>query len=209
MQEPASPSLFSLLVVLIALLSIGVGGLAAVPAYILWKMKRDKRYPLAWVTCCALGVMIAAGLTYLQRPSFQMPTPVDQALAGVADKTGTLRVTAVRIPHPELPNALLELDVENTADAEQLLGMQYDADGGNIGNYSPGSSASFHIWTIPAKSRSTVSTTIKLPGFVQGGVINIVLARCNSTNTRGSWLPADSEALYQNRFVMIPAPEAP
>lgn len=190
-------------------MSIGVGGLAAVPAYILWKMKRDKRYPLAWVTCCALGVMIAAGLTYLQRPNFQMPAPVNETLADVKDKSGTLRVTAIRISHPELPNTPIEIDVENAAETEQLLGMQYDADGGSIGSYSPGSSASYYIWKVSPKTKTTVSTTIQLPGFVRGGVINIVLARCVSTNAKGNWLPADSEALYQNRFVMIPNPETP
>lgn len=205
-MESAAPVSMLVVVAFIFALSLAIGSFAAVPAYILWRMTKDKRYPLAWVTCCSLVVLIAAGLTYLQRPFMQPPTPINETFTDVADDSGVLHVTAIRLPRPELMDAQIEIDAENTSDAEQLLGFQYSADGGTAAGFSPGTTALSHIWPIPPKTKTTLATSIKLPGFVQGGNISIVLARCAQREASGVWLPDDSEAFYQNRFTLVATP---
>lgn len=197
------------IVVFIALFTLCVTALAVLPAYFLWKMKNDKRYPLLWVTGIAIAVIFAASRTYMNRLQLPPPTPISETLSGVTDKDGALKITALRLPHPEQKPAQFEVDVENTGDQPMYLGLQYNADGGTFGQYVAGKSSDHHIWTVQPKWKGTLTCDATLPGFVPGGDIAVALARCKSADAgTGAWLPQDSEAIYQNHFVMVPAPTA-
>lgn len=210
MQEQATGSAGLFIVIFIALFTLSVSSLAIIPAFILWRMTKDKRYPLLWVTSTAIIVIIAAGLTYKQRLQLPPPTPIAETLSGVSDAAGALRITSLRLPHPDGKPAQFEVDVENTTDQPQFLGLQYNADGGKVGAYSPGASSNHHIWSVQPKWKGTLTCDATLPAFMSGGNIAVVLARCKSAESNnGLWLPDDSEALYQNRFVMVPQPGAP
>ncbi|HRI86972.1 MAG TPA: hypothetical protein PK869_01840 [Candidatus Hydrogenedentes bacterium] len=193
------------LILLLALLALCVLAIAVVPAYILWRATKDKRVPMLWMGCTLIIVVIAATLNHFQRPNVPAPTPVSESLSDVADKTGTLTVTALRIPNPAARPARVEIDLENAGAEQVYLGLQLNADSGSLGSFSPGRMANVHIWTVPPKWKGTLTHDVTLPGFVFGGRITVVLARCATPeSTDPLWLPRDSEALYQEHFTVVP-----
>lgn len=193
-------------VAMVALMALCVLALAFVPAWILWRITRNKRFPLMWVTSMALVVLFASVMMTIQRSQIPAPTPINQTLADVADTSGALRVTALRLPRPEQRETQIQVDAENTGDMPVYLGIQYVASSGDLA-YSAATRGN-HIWTVAPKWKGTLSCPVTLPRFVHGGELVVVLAKCNTPETASSeMLPGDSEALYQERFTLVPKPE--
>ncbi|MDZ4861248.1 MAG: hypothetical protein SGI88_19930 [Candidatus Hydrogenedentes bacterium] len=206
----SAPGATWFILIFVGLFMVCVTALAAVPAYLLWRMTKDKRYPIMWVTCSMLIVMLSAGQVYMQRPEVPAPTPINETLTDVADASGALQVTAIRLPEPHQPFTRIEIDVENSGSGEMFLGLQYKVDSGSVGNSLPESKSGTHIWTVAPSYKGTLSENIELPTFGYGGKITIVFARCTSAASADpSWLPKDSSAIYQNQFMLVPPPEGP
>jgi hypothetical protein len=158
-----------------------------------------------WVTCSALIVVVASVQTFVRREHIPRPQPIEETLSGVVDKSGTLRVTALRMPNPEQPQVRIEVDAENTGDRQQLLGIQCTTSSGPTGASTSGQTTSHFIWTVEPKWKGTLTCEAQLPGILYDGEVTVVLARCKSkTPGDKNWLPDDSEAIYQHRFVLVP-----
>ncbi len=204
-MEMDSPGLVIFLIVFALLFMLLIATLTFLPAFILWKKTKDKRYPLMWVTCSALVVAVAAYQTFFHNDFYPGPTPINEAL-GLTDKTQTLRVTGLRLPNPEQPQVRIEVDAENTSDQQQLLGIQCTTSSGLFEENAPKQTTTHYIWTVEPKWKGTLTCEAQLPGIMHDGQVTVVLARCTTTTPGpNNWLPANSEALYQNRFTLIPA----
>lgn len=126
-------------------------------------------------------------------------------MSGIADKSGTLRVTALRVPNPEQQQVRIEVDAENSGDQSALLGIQCTTSSGQSGEAAPKQATTHFIWTVEPKWIGTLTCETQLPGILYDGEVTIVLARCNSkTPGANNWLPVDSEALWQKRFSLLP-----
>lgn len=209
-MELGPPGVALVLVAFVVLLALCVAALTFVPAYILWKKTKDKRYPMMWVTCSALTVAFAALQAFVFGPDFSpRPTPINETFADVVDKSGALRVTALRVPNPEQPQVRIEVDAENTGEEAALLGIQCTTSSGQSGPAAPKQATSHYIWNVEPKWKGTLTCEAQLPGILYDGEVTIVLARCKSkTPTDNNWLPADSEALWQKRLSLLPDREA-
>ncbi|MCC6153060.1 MAG: hypothetical protein IT367_04845, partial [Candidatus Hydrogenedentes bacterium] len=98
---------------------------------------------------------------------------------------------------------------ENTSDQQQLLGIQCTTSSGVLEDNAPKQSTTHYIWSVESKWKGTLTCEAQLPGIMHDGQVTVVLARCTSTTPGpNNWLPANSEALYQNRFSLIPSPSA-
>jgi hypothetical protein len=200
-----SPGLVLVLLAFAAVFVLVLSALTFVPAYILWRKTKDKRYPMIWVTCSALIVLGASIQAFWGRDFVPWPQPINETLNGVADKTGTLRVTALRLPNPEQQQVRIEVDAENTSGEQQLLGIQCTTSNGPVEESAPKQTTTHYIWTVEPKWKGTLTCEAQLPGILHDGNVAVVLARCKSkTPGPNNWLPADSEALYQNRFSLLP-----
>lgn len=204
-MEMDSPGLVIFLIVFALLFMLLISALTFLPAYILWRMTKDKRYPLMWVTCSVLIVAVAAGQLFFRNNFAPRPTPINESLS-LVDKSQALRVTALRVPNPEQPQVRIELDAENVSDQQQLLGIQCTTSSGLVEENAPKQTTTHYIWTVEPKWKGTLTCEAQLPGILYDGQLTVVLARCTSkTPSQNNWLPADSEALYQNRFSLIPS----
>lgn len=207
-MEMDSPGLVIFLIVFALLFMLLISALTFLPAYILWRMTKDKRYPLMWVTCSVLIVAVAAGQLFFRSSFTPRPTPINESLS-LVDKSQSLRVTGLRVPNPEAPQVRIEVDAENTSDQPQLLGIQCTTSSGLLEEDAPKQTTTHFIWTIEPKWKGTLTCEAQLPGIMHDGQITVVLARCSTTAPGpNNWLPANSEALYQNRFSLIPSPSA-
>ena len=207
-MEMDSPGLVIFLIVFALLFMLLISALTFLPAYILWRMTKDKRYPLMWVTCSVLIVAVAAGQMFLRSNFLPRPTPINESLS-LVDKAHTLRVAGLRLPNPEAPQVRIEVDAENTREQQQLLGIQCTTSSGQTEDNSPKQTTTHFIWAVDPKWKGTLTCEAQLPGILDDGQLTVVLARCTSkTPGPNNWLPADSEALYQNRFSLIPSPPA-
>lgn len=199
------------LLVLIVLAVVSVGALAAVPGWLLWRIKRQWRYPIAWLGVVVLLLGLAATSTYMQLKNFPKPVPINETLSEAADQSGDVIVTGLRLPDPTVRDARIEVDMENASSQPVILGLQYIADGGDLGNeaYSPGSMEGAQLRAVEANWSGTVAYDVTLPGFAFGGNIVIVLALCPDVelDPAATELPPDSEALYQHRFQLVPETE--
>ena len=204
-MEMDSPGLAIFLIVFALLFMLLISALAFLPAYILWRITKDKRYPLMWVTCSVLVVAIAAAQMFFRNDFVAGPTPISESL-NLADKSQTLRITALRVPNPEQPQVRMEVDAENASDEKQLLGIQCTTSSGRFEENAPKQITTHYIWTVEPKWKGTLTCEAQLPGIMHDGQLTVVLARCTTTAPGpNNWLPANSEALYQNRFALIPS----
>jgi hypothetical protein len=198
-------------VVLILLAVIAVGALIAVPGWLLWRIKRQWRYPVGWLGVVIILLGLAAASTILQLKNFPTPVPIHETLSGVTDQSGDVIVTGLRLPDPTVRDARIEVDVENASTSPVILGLQYIADGGNLGSevYSPGSVEGARLQAVEPSWSGTMVYDVTLPGFAFGGNIVIVLALCPDVelDAGATQLPPDSEALYQHHFDLVPVPE--
>ncbi|MBM3289445.1 MAG: hypothetical protein FJY92_04770 [Candidatus Hydrogenedentes bacterium] len=209
-MESASLGFLLFLFVFALLFVLLLSALTFVPAYILWRRTRDKRYPMMWVTCSSLIIALAAAQTFFRDDSSPQLNPINETLTGVADKSGTLRVTALRIPNPEQPQVRIEVDAENSSDTAQLLGIQCSNSSAQADASLSDQTTTHYIWSVDPKWKGALTCDAQLPGVVYDGVVTIVLARCNSKTPGGdNWLPTDSEAIYQNRFNLFPSTSTP
>lgn len=203
-MEMDSPGLVIFLIVFALLFMLLISALTFLPAYILWRMTKDKRYPLMWVTCSVLIVAVAAGQVFFRSTFMPRPSPINESLS-LVDKSQTLRVTGLRVPNPEQPQVRIEVDAENASDQQQLLGIQCTTSSGLPDENAPKQTTTHYIWTVEPKWKGTLVCEAQLPGILHDGQLTVVLARCTTTTPGpNNWLPADSEALYQNRFTLIP-----
>jgi hypothetical protein len=197
--------------VLILLAVIAVGALIAVPGWLLWRIKRQWRYPVGWLGVVIILLGLAAASTMMQLKNFPTPVPINETLSGVTDQSGNVIITGLRLPDPTVCDARIEVDVENASTSPVILGLQYIADGGNLGNevYSPGSMEGALLQTVAPGWSGTIAYDVTLPGFAFGGNIVIVLALCPDVelDAGATELPPDSQALYQRRFELVPKPE--
>jgi len=198
-------------IVLIGLAVISVGVLSALPAWLLWRMKGQWRYPIAWWGIVVLLLGLAAVTTKMQIESFPTPVPIRETLADVADRSGQVVVTGLRLSDPTVRDARIEVDVENAGAHPVALGLQYVADGGILGSetYSPGSTMGALVHPVEPEWGGTVAYDVTLPGFAFGGNIVIAIALCPDGDLPegAAELPPDSEAIFQERFVLVPEPE--
>ncbi len=205
------PSL--LLIVLLVLAAISAGTLALVPAWLLWRMKRQWQFPLIWLVVVVIVLGLATMLTMTQVQSLPKPVPINETLQDVTDLSGDFTVTGLRLLDPTVRDALIEVDVENAGSAPVSFGLQYIADGGNLGNeaYAAGTTEGAFIRRIEPDWSGTVAFHATLPPFVFGGNIVIVLAICPDVelDPGATALPPDSQALYQNHFELVPKPVQP
>jgi hypothetical protein len=177
----------------------------------MWRMKRQFRYPLGWLGVVVILLGLATVSTWMQLKDFPTPVPIHESLSGVTDQSGDVSITGLRLPDPTVRDARIEVDVENGSTLPVVLGLQYIADGGNLGNeaYSPGSMEGALLQTVAPGWSGTIAYDVTLPGFAFGGNIVIVLALCPDVelDAGATELPPDSEALYQQRFELVPKPE--
>lgn len=198
---------FGGILVLVLLVLLVCCSVTFFPAYFLWRWTKDKRYPIMWVTCSAITTTVASVATLQQMAHMPKPRPIHEALVDVADNSGTLRVTALRVPNPERPLIHIEIDAENAAEEQQLLGIQCTASSGEIGAVGSEPANWHYIWTVEPHWKGVLSCDAPLPGVAADGKLTVVLAKCKSkTSGPNNWLPANSEALYQNRFELFPKP---
>jgi hypothetical protein len=195
---------------LLALIGIiAVGSIIVLPAWTLWRLKKDWRFPVGWLAIVSSFVVFAAFNAVRNCKLLPKPVPVHRTLTDISDTTGELRVLAITIPNPEMARARIEVEVENGGDEPRFVGMQYHADGGSWRGFSPGASSGAHVLTAPANWKGTLTFPVELPGFTHGGYIVIVIASCpDQTGSQIIELPQDSEALYQERFELAPPPDA-
>ncbi|GMU92991.1 MAG: hypothetical protein AMXMBFR4_20490 [Candidatus Hydrogenedentota bacterium] len=184
---------------------IAIGSIVALPAWALWRIKKDWRYPGGWFLVVSAFFAFAAMSTIGNYRSLPKPTPIHKTLSDISDHAGELRVLSIRLPNPEMAQARIEIDVENRGTEPRFVGMQYHADGGSWRGFSPGASSGAAVLTAPAKWNGTLTFPARLPGFTQGGYIVIVLALCpEPIDSQSIELPLNSEALYQERFELTP-----
>lgn len=183
----------------------------AVPAWMLWRIKRDLRFPIAWVLVAIVLLSLAAAGAYLQLDNVPTPTPINETLTAVTDRSGDVVITGLRLRDPSVRDARIEVDVENAGSEAVSLGMQYVADGGSFGGkaYSPGSTVGAVVHRVEPEWSGALAYDVTLPAFAYGGSIVIVIAVCPNVGLAEVMtdLPPDSEALYQHRFVLVPEPE--
>lgn len=199
------------LLVLVALVVISVGALVAVPGWLLWRMKRQWRYPLVWLGIVVILLGLATVSTMLTLKNFPRPVPINETLSDVADQSGNIIITGLRLPDPAIREARVEIDVENASDQPAVLGLQYIADGGSLGSeaYSPGATEGALLRKVEPLRSGTIAYDVTLPGFAFGGNIVLVVALCPDVelDPAATELPPDSEALYQHHFQLVPEPE--
>lgn len=195
-------------IVPIVLAAVCVLAAIVVPAWLLWRIKRDLRLPLAWVAVAVILLGLAAAGAHLQLENIPTPAPIHETLTGITDRSGLVAVTGLRLASPMQREARIEVDVENAGSEPVSLGVQYVAGGGSIGGEadSPGSAEGAVIHRVEPEWSGTIAYDVILPAFASGGSVVIVIARCPNVDSAEELiqLPPDSEALYQQRFVLVP-----
>ena len=199
------------LIVMIGLAVLSVAVLAVLPAWLLWRVKRQWRYPIAWWGVVILLLGLAAVSIMMQLKNFPTPVPINETLSGVSDQSGQIIVTGLRLADPMVRDGRIEVDVENAGLTPVTLGVQYIANGGSLGSqtYSPGSTEGALVHTVEPEWSGTIAYDVTLPGFAFGGNITIVIGVCPDVELAegATELPPDSEALYQNHFELVPEAE--
>lgn len=190
-----------LLPLLIAFGLIAIASIVLLPAWAVWRIKKDWRFPAGWLAIVSAFFAFAAFNAVRNYRSLPKPVPIHETLSDISDQTGKLRVHSIRLPNPEMGLAKIEVDVENAGNGPRFVGLQYHADGGSWHGFSPGASSGAAVQTAPANWNGTLTFPARLPGFTQGGYIVIVLALCpGPIDSQLIELPSESEALYQERF---------
>jgi hypothetical protein len=129
-----------------------------------------------------------AGVPFLMgRPLLQVPPTQGIAYSGVIeDAASGLRVTGIRMAVPDYGQpegetgrtfaAIVEVDVENTSDVEQVLTLDYYAEGGSMVLYSSGAASGEYQQTIAAGASETQKYRVAHVHFLRGGYLRLAFS---------------------------------
>ncbi len=199
--------------ILACILFVGFYGLfCAVPRFLRHTTGRPV-YGYAWVV--AVVLMLSAGVGAAAWEFTHVPARlIITKSIDSASQPGSLTLTALRIVPPQsngdVRKNIIEVDVANTLDKEQFLGLEYDARGGKLlgGFLVIGSSCGSEIQAVAANSKSTLTFTLDVPHrFVYEGSIRVKLAQCLGTQCRdwkGFFLPDNFDLLFSEKLEVIP-----
>jgi hypothetical protein len=100
--------------------------------------------------------------------------------------------------------SVVAVDVTNDSDQETYLGLEYYADSGSIGPYSPGASSGARVLAVPAKWSGKLQFPLNHLRFVGGGYIRLTLAKCKASGSEALSLPPDSERFFEKKYDIAP-----
>ncbi len=120
--------------------------------------------------------------------SIKMPAPTYLSGEGIIGKTYTSMVT---------------VHVMNNSDQQVCLGLEYYADSGSIGPYSPGAASSSKVVAIDANWAGDLQFPIRHPRFVKGGYIKLSLVKCKGPYSRTLVIPPGSKFLFEKKYNMV------
>ena len=137
----------------------------------------------------------------------------------IADASQQLLVRSIEMPAPSYLSgkgwieksytSVVAVDVTNNSDQETYLGLEYYADSGSIGPYSPGAAARARVLAVPPKWSGKLEFPLNHPRFVGGGYIKVTLAKCKAPGSETLFLPPDSERLFEKKYDIAPEQISP
>jgi len=149
-------------------------------------------------------------------------TPPAQAISDVLDITdasGELSIRSIRMPEPAYVDGKgtiekfymsnVKVDVANNSGQEVCLGLEYYADSGSIGPYSPGVSMGAKIVAVHPNWAGVLRFPLRHPRFIAGSYVRLTLAICQRPESKVSSLPPGSEILFKKKYNMVSEQQPP
>jgi len=99
--------------------------------------------------------------------------------------------------------SMVTVHVMNNSDQQVCLGLEYYADSGSIGPYSPGAASSSKVVAIDANWAGDLQFPIRHPRFVKGGYIKLSLVKCKGPYSRTLVIPPGSKFLFEKKYNMV------
>jgi hypothetical protein len=96
----------------------------------------------------------------------------------------------------------LHLEITNLADKDVYLGVEYYANAGSAGFYSPGATWGQHAVTVSAGTTEKYEVSIQHPRFIRGGHITLTFINSDVPLAQ-EYQPTEAEALKRT-YVMVP-----
>lgn len=159
--------------------------LIALPVYILTRLQRTPPARAISDAVSAIDASDQLAVTFIA-----MPAPLYAAGTGTIEKTYASKVV---------------VDVSNTSDREVYVGLEYYANAGLIGLYSPGATQGASIVVVRPNWSGKLRFPLRHTRFVPGGHVKLALSLCTTAASGPRALPAGSELLLEKTYHMVAA----
>lgn len=159
-------------------------------------------------------IMVIVSPIFIIIPLHRTPTaiPINDVI-NITDESQQFSIVAIKMPAPTYHNgegiiektytSMVTVNVVNNSDQQVCLGLEYYANSGSIGPYSPGSTFTSKVVAIDANWAGDLQFPIIHHRFVKGGYIKLSLAKFKGPYSHTLVIPPGSIFLFEKKYYMV------